>query len=204
MATAPRAALATTALALLLPLSACTSDSGSNSDTDAVTSHSDGTRTFAEGSRDRVPALSGATVDGGKLDLSGPAYRGKVVVINTWSSWCPPCRAEAKHLAEVAAETRSRGVEFVGINTRDRGRSAAAAFEVGYPSLYDPHGKLLLRFPKGHIPVQGLPTTIVLDREGAIAAGRIGPVDAGRLRRMIDTLLGPSSGAGRSEDGAAG
>lgn len=90
--------------------------------------------------------------------------------MNVWGSWCPPCRAEAPHFAKVAKETKAKGVEFVGINTRDANKGPALAFEkdyeIGYPSLYDPVSKLIVNgFPKGSLNPQAIPSTIVLDRE---------------------------------------
>jgi len=106
----------------------------------------DGISTVAKGSRDTAPDLSGKTVDGKHIDVAD--YKGKVVVLNVWGSWCPPCRAETPNLVKVAKETADQGVQFVGINTRDPSTSRARAFEeqqgVPYPSLYDPTGKLML------------------------------------------------------------
>jgi thiol-disulfide isomerase/thioredoxin len=133
--------------------------------------------------RTPVPELSGTTLDGEPLDVS--AMRGQVVVLNFWASWCAPCRAEADTLNEVATRTADQGVRFVGINVKDELGSAQAferKQEVGYPSLFDQPGRLLLRFRKA-IP-QTPPTTLIVDREGRIAAFFAGAV------RLSD-LLGP-------------
>ncbi|OEJ21511.1 redoxin domain-containing protein [Streptomyces agglomeratus] len=136
--------------------------------------------------------LKGETLHGKRLDIAD--YKGKVVVINVWGSWCPPCRAEAPSFAKVAKETKAQGVEFVGINTRDNSREPAIAFEndygVDYDSLYDPNGNLVLNgFPKGSLNPQAIPSTIVLDRGGKIAARALRPLSGGDLRRMIDPLI---------------
>lgn len=133
--------------------------------------------------RTPVPELSGTTLDGEPLDVS--AMRGQVVVLNFWASWCAPCRAEAETLNEVATRTADQGVRFVGINVKDELGSAQAferKQEVGYPSLFDQPGRLLLRFRKA-IP-QTPPTTLIVDRDGRIAAFFAGAV------RLSD-LLGP-------------
>lgn len=133
--------------------------------------------------RTPVPELSGTTLDGAPLDVS--AMRGQVVVLNFWASWCAPCRAEAETLNEVATRTADQGVRFVGINVKDELGSAQAferKQEVGYPSLFDQPGRLLLRFRKA-IP-QTPPTTLIVDRDGRIAAFFAGAV------RLSD-LLGP-------------
>ncbi|MFE9097860.1 TlpA family protein disulfide reductase [Streptomyces sp. NPDC007264] len=175
-----------------LALSACTSGgtSGGSGKTGFITG-ADGIATAAKGERDAAPDLSGTTIDGTKLDVAD--YKGKVVVINVWGSWCSPCRAEAPNFVKVAAQTAGRGVQFVGINTRDTSTEPARAFEkqygVTYPSLYDPTGKLMLRFRKGTLNPQAIPSTLVLDRDGKIAARTLQPLSEEKLRRLIDPVL---------------
>ncbi|AWI30335.1 TlpA family protein disulfide reductase [Streptomyces sp. ICN441] len=182
------------ALAAALTLSACTGDAGGKSggggDTNFVAGTS-GIVTVAEGKRTTAPRLSGKDLTGKPLDLAD--YKGKVVVLNLWGSWCAPCRAEAPYLAEVAEETKSKGVEFIGINTRDPQTGPALAFEkdyaVGYPSFHDPIGKLILKFPKGSLNPQAIPSTLVIDREGKIAARALTALDDKQLRSMIDPVV---------------
>ncbi|MFJ8210984.1 TlpA family protein disulfide reductase [Streptomyces sp. NPDC096033] len=182
-------------LASALTLTAC-GDSGSKSAGSAggnyVTGPS-GISTVAKGDRAEGPRLDGATVDGKTLDTT--TLKGKVVVLNVWGSWCPPCRAEAPYFAKVSKELGDAGkdVAFVGINTRDNSTQNAAAFEqnfgITYPSLYDPDGKLILRFPKGTLNPSAIPSTVVLDKEGKIAARTLAAVNEEQLRSMIDPLL---------------
>ncbi|MFD7258509.1 TlpA family protein disulfide reductase [Streptomyces sp. NPDC059874] len=184
-------------LASALTLTACTdSDSGGkpngSSGGNYVTGAS-GISTVAKGERTEVPKLDGETVDGKTLDTT--SLKGKVVVLNVWGSWCPPCRAEAPSFAKVSKELADAGkdVAFVGINTRDNSKQNASAFEesfgITYPSLYDPDGKLILRFPKGTLNPSAIPSTIVLDKEGKIAARTLVAVSEEQLRSMIDPLL---------------
>ncbi|MBW5481253.1 TlpA family protein disulfide reductase [Streptomyces bambusae] len=152
-----------------------------------------GVSTVARGERTEAPKLDGETVDGKTLDTS--TLKGKVVVLNVWGSWCPPCRAEAPNFAKVSKELADAGkdVAFVGINTRDNSKQAAIAFEqnfgITYPSLYDPDGKLMLRFPKGTLNAQSIPSTIIVDKEGRIAARTLVAVSEEQLRKMIDPVL---------------
>ncbi|MET9323091.1 TlpA disulfide reductase family protein [Streptomyces sp. NPDC003038] len=152
-----------------------------------------GISTVAQGERAEAPKLDGETVDGRTLDTT--TLKGKVVVLNVWGSWCPPCRAEAPHFAKVSKELEAAGqpVAFVGINTRDNSKQNATAFEesfgITYPSLYDPDGKLMLRFPQGTLNPQAIPSTIVLDKEGRIAARTLVAINEEQLRSMIDPLL---------------
>ncbi|WP_406148076.1 TlpA family protein disulfide reductase [Streptomyces sp. NBC_01012] len=183
--------LAATAVAGALTLSACGGgQAGGGGNTNFVTG-SGGISTVAKGERTDAPKLDGKTLEGKALDIAD--YKGKVVVLNFWGSWCGPCRAEAKHFAKVAKETEDEGVQFVGVNTRDPKKSLAVSFEndfgVTYPSLYDPTGKLLLRFPKGTLNPQAIPSTVVVDRDGKLAARTLTALDAEKLRKMIDPLI---------------
>uniref|UniRef100_A0AAU3GX98 TlpA family protein disulfide reductase n=1 Tax=Streptomyces sp. NBC_01401 TaxID=2903854 RepID=A0AAU3GX98_9ACTN len=183
--------LAATAVAGALTLSACGGgQAGGGGNTNFVTG-SGGISTVAKGERTDAPKLDGKTLEGKALDVAD--YKGKVVVLNFWGSWCGPCRAEAKHFAKVAKQTEDEGVQFVGVNTRDPKKSLAVSFEkdfgVTYPSLYDPTGKLLLRFPKGTLNPQAIPSTVVVDRDGKLAARTLTALDAEKLRKMIDPLI---------------
>ncbi|MFE4451298.1 TlpA family protein disulfide reductase [Streptomyces sp. NPDC056796] len=185
--------LAAIAAAGALTLSACSGgggQAGGGGNTNFVTG-SGGISTVAKGERTEAPNIEGTALDGSSLDIAD--YKGKVVVLNFWGSWCGPCRAEAKHFAKVSEEMKDQGVQFVGVNTRDPQKSLAVAFEedfgVTYPSLYDPTGKLLLRFPKGTLNPQAIPSTVVVDRQGRLAARTLAALDAEKLRKMIDPLV---------------
>ncbi|MEW2259756.1 TlpA disulfide reductase family protein [Streptomyces sp. NPDC047869] len=142
----------------------------------------------------RQPAgpLKGKTIEGKDFDIS--SLRGKVVVVNVWGSWCAPCRQEAPIFSAAAKRFKQDGVTFVGIDTRDPQRESSRSFEqdfnITYPSLYDPSGKILAYgFPRGTINSQAIPSTIVLDRQGKIAARALQPLDEKGLRKMINPLI---------------
>lgn len=186
------ALLPAVAAASALTLSACSSGgaSGGGGDTNFVMGK-DGISTAKKGERAAAPDLSGKTVNGGKLDVA--SYKGKVVVLNVWGSWCAPCRAEAPNFEKVSKDLGTKGVQFVGINTRDTSIQNAVAFEkqygISYESLYDPTGKLMLRFKKGTLNPQAVPSTLVLDREGKIAARSLAGLSEDNLRKMIAPVL---------------
>ncbi|MGW3304669.1 TlpA family protein disulfide reductase [Streptomyces rubiginosohelvolus] len=152
----------------------------------------DGISRVPKAERKSVGTIKGKSIQGNPMDVAD--LRGKVVVINAWGSWCPPCRAEAPHFNRVAKEMKGKGVEFFGINARDRDINLSRAFEedykMVYPSLYDPIGKSLLSgFPKGTLNPQALPTTILLDRNGKIAARSLSGMNDEALRDLIDPVL---------------
>lgn len=145
---------------------------------------------LAPGERGEPVRLSGATVDGGTVDVAD--WRGDVVVLNVWYAACAPCRAEAPDLVETAEAYAGDGVRFLGINTRDDA-AAALAFErtygIEYPSVLDARDGSALLALRGEVPPQAVPTTLVLDAEGRVAARALGRVDGSTLRGMLDDVL---------------
>ncbi len=139
--------------------------------------------------RQEPVSFAGRTLEGARFDVS--EHRGKVVVVNVWGSWCPPCIAEAPALQRVWEQTESRGVQFVGIDTRDGAAQARAhqrKFGVTYPSVFDDDGRVLLAF-RGTLPPTAIPSTLVLDRKGRIAARILGETSAGVLKGIVDDVL---------------
>jgi len=148
---------------------------------------------YPGGERTDAPVLEGTTLDGDTLALSD--WAGDIVVINVWGSWCGPCRAETPDLVRLANETKSRGVRFLGVDTRDNLSSAKAFvenFKVPYPSLFDDDGQTLLTF-RGVIPTAVIPSTVVVDRQGQIAARIIGPVTYTTLNGLLEDEIGGGS-----------
>jgi thiol-disulfide isomerase/thioredoxin len=140
--------------------------------------------------RQQAPDVSGPNLGGGRLRLAG--LHGKVVVVNFWASWCAPCRGEAPALAALSQQCRPLGVRFVGVDERDD-RSAAQAFErsfgIGYPSLWDPAGEVVLAF-RGSVQPQAIPSTLVIDRQGRIAAEIVGASTYSRLKALLGRVAG--------------
>lgn len=139
--------------------------------------------------RQPAPALIGATLDGGTFDLG--MIKGQVVVLNVWASWCAPCRAEAPALEAAWLKFAGEDVQFIGLNTRDSPKSAEAfvnRFKVTYPSLIDTDGQLQLLF-RDTLPPQAIPSTLIIDRQGRVAARALGTVSESSLRALIESLL---------------
>ena len=138
--------------------------------------------------RPAAPAIDGTTLDGKPWSSADTA--GKVVVYNVWGSWCAPCRAEAPALVAASKRTSDKAV-FVGLNTRDLDTAApqafVRAFDVPYVNLYDPDGALLLKF-SGQLPASAIPSTLLVDPQGRIAARVIGETTEATLVGLIDDL----------------
>ncbi|MFF8942280.1 TlpA family protein disulfide reductase [Streptomyces sp. NPDC014864] len=137
-----------------------------------------------------MPDLTGTAIDGRPVAVHD--YRGNVLVINAWASWCGPCRAEAPDLSAVHTTFRTRGLRVMGVDT-DASRKAGASFahqhHLTYRSLHDPKSVQLLRIPKGLVNPQAYPYTLVVDRQGRIAAARVGQISRSELTALIKPLL---------------
>ncbi len=141
------------------------------------------------GERAAAPEFSGTLLDGGDFDST--ELDGGIAVVNFWGSWCAPCRVESPEFQEVYAEVRDEGVAFLGLNVKETSEQFALAFVesagIEFPSLYDPRGEVALAF-RGY-PANAVPSTIVLDRQGRVAAVYTGPVSQEDLRRVVDRVL---------------
>jgi peroxiredoxin len=140
--------------------------------------------------RQPAPDVSGPALGGGRLRLA--SLRGRVVVVNFWASWCAPCRGEAPALEALSQQCRPLGVRFAGVDERDD-RFAAQAFErsfgIGYPSLSDPASEIVLAF-HGAVQPQAIPSTLVIDRQGRIAAEIVGASTYSRLKALLGRVTG--------------
>lgn len=167
----------------------CSSESGSSGDQGYVSGGGVIT-VVAEDKRQEPGDVSGETIDGEPVSLSD--YEGQVVVVNVWGSWCTPCRAEAPMLAEAARDLRSDDVAFLGIDSRDPSESAARAFvrtfDIPYPSIYDQEGRTLLAF-RGTLAPSSIPSTVVIDREGRVAASVLGEITRTTLDDLVEEAL---------------
>jgi thiol-disulfide isomerase/thioredoxin len=194
MASAARALAAAASAAAILLLAGC--DGGAiaaatpQSDGQSFVSGSYATTIYRVGDRPAAPTVTGVTLGGKRLSLAD--YHGSVVVMNFWGSWCAPCRAEAPALGTLARDFHSKGVRFIGVDIQDQ-RAAALAFmrtfRIGYPSLNDPSDSVALEF-RSTVPPAAIPTTLVIDRTGHVAARIEGGVSFRSLRALILQVLG--------------
>lgn len=187
-----RVVTALAVLGLCLPLPACSGGAGGTESTvgsgQAFVAGDGSIVTVDPADRQPAPDLVGTTLSGDRFSLAD--QRGHVVVLNVWASWCAPCRSEAPALAQVARDTAKRGVVFVGLVTRDSEAAARAfveRFDVPYPSVVDADGALQLQFGDS-LPPQAIPSTLVIDAEGRVAARVLGEVSAANLRALVDEV----------------
>jgi thiol-disulfide isomerase/thioredoxin len=136
----------------------------------------------------------------GLTDMSGPwsssDFLGDPVVVNFWFAGCPPCRLEAKDLAELHREFSGDGVAFIGVNILDGPETAitfAREFGISYPSLMDVESGMVRLAFAGEASPNAVPTTVVLDRNHRVAARVNGLItDVGLLETMINDVLAES------------
>lgn len=169
-------------LALSLLLTACGGGVSTNGSKSFIAGN--GTVTFlAINDRIAAPRISGATLDGGTFTLAS----GKIAVVNVWASWCAPCRAEAPTLA--ALSRKFPEVSFIGVLTRDNPATARAfvkRFAIPYPTLID--DAILVDFHGSLLP-NAIPSTIVVDKHGKVAARISGEITVASLTDLINRVV---------------
>ena len=182
------------AVVLSFSLSACANDSladqfraGDNKNYIA----GDGTVSeFAEANRGKPVVWSGPTESGGLL--KSDQLTGVVVVMNFWYAGCAPCRAEAPDLVAVNNMFVGKNVQFVGVNVRDTAETARAFdrnFSITWPSIIDAQsGSAVLAFT-GVVTPQAVPTTLVIDKQGRVAARVLGQIEKSTLKALIQRVV---------------
>ena len=191
-ARARAAASALLAIGLIAGLAACSEDplaeqyrSGDNKGFVAA----DGFRVVEIPAAERTDPVDFEAV----LDTGGPAssadYAGQVLVVNFWYAGCAPCRVEAPELAAADAAFEGQDVSFLGVNLYDgaeASRAFASTYGVGYPSaLATEDGSIKLAFA-GETPLNAVPVTLVLDKDGRVAARLVGQIDDASI---LETLV---------------
>ncbi len=124
--------------------------------------------------------------DGGRA-VSLTQYRGKIVVMNLWASWCPPCRAEMPDLQTVSREFAKDGVVVIGVNQGESAQRAAAfarSLDIAFPIWIDD----AQRYGRVYAAL-GLPTTVVIDRHGVVERGFDGPLTIEQMRSTLSAAV---------------
>lgn len=144
---------------------------------------------IASADRKKPGNVTGELLDGnGTYTLAGDA--GKVVVVNLWGAWCPPCRVETPQFQQVYLDTKAEGVNFVGFDVKDTRQNAQAFVQdndITYPMVSDFPAAVALQL--GHLRVAGLPQTVLIDKHGRVAAVYISIVQPSKLKPAIARLV---------------
>jgi thiol-disulfide isomerase/thioredoxin len=168
-------------IALAIALTGCGGGGSSSAEESFVSG--DGATTFIKiADRKIAPAITGLTLSGANYTYT----KDKVAVVNVWASWCSPCRAEAPILASLA--NKYLDVAFIGILTRDNPATAEAferRFRIPYPTIID--DSILIGF-KGSLPANAIPSTVILDKNGRVAARISGVVTVAALSELIERV----------------
>jgi peroxiredoxin len=126
------------------------------------------------------------TSDGKVIELA--KLKGKVVLVNFWATWCPPCRAEIPDFMKVYSEYKSKGLEMIGISVDQDGWEAVTPFlkknPINYPIVVD-DGSVA----KSYGNIEAIPTTIIVDKNGNIVARHVGGMSKAQLERSLKNLL---------------
>lgn len=136
----------------------------------------------------RAPNFSLAIMDQPRDTVRLAEYRGQVVVLNFWASWCAECRVEHSILSETATAYKGKGVHFYGVlydDTPEKARNWVT--EMGgqsYPNLVDEHGLMAVDYG-----LTGVPETVIVGPDGMVAHKQIGVVTRDLLRTKLDSLL---------------
>jgi peroxiredoxin len=144
-----------------------------------------------EATRDGSAVLGLVLPDAQGKEQALSQWRGKVLVVNFWATWCAPCREEMPEFVAAQARDGAKGVQFVGIAVDDPEKVRSFIREIGlnYPALIGGYGAIELSKTLGN-DLAALPFTIVLDRQGRVAHTQLGPLKAAKLDALLGRLLG--------------
>lgn len=184
-----RARIAAAGVVALLLLAGCAQESGAGAVDQGFVSGDGSVQEWDPGER-KAPVVVEGTDFAGNAVSTGD-WAGDVVVINTWYAGCAPCRSEAPGLVALATDHADDGVHVLGINTQDDAGAAQAferTFAIPYPSLEDSSGTVVAALT-GVVPLQAVPTTVVLDREHRPAARIVGEAEPSTLKAVVEQVL---------------
>lgn len=139
--------------------------------------------------REAAPVERVAVLGADGADLGVPDFAGQYLVVNFWASWCAPCRTEQPELNDAYEQLRADGVEFLGVDIQDSEANALGhlrEFDVPYRSLFDPSNAYAAKY-RGVGP-RAIPSTIVIDPQGRVAARLFGATTAEELRAVVAFL----------------
>ena len=141
-------------------------------------------------SSDAAPLFGVALPDTAGREQSIGQWKGKVLVVNFWATWCVPCREEMPEFVKLQKEQGDRGLQFVGIAIDDvaKVKEFAAELQLNYPALIGGYGAIELSKSLGN-RLGALPYTLIVDRTGRISHAQLGPIKPAELRAIISQLI---------------
>jgi cytochrome c biogenesis protein CcmG/thiol:disulfide interchange protein DsbE len=132
-----------------------------------------------------APGFSLPDFQGGHVDLS--AYRGKLILLDFWATWCDPCRDEVPHFVELQEKYRDQGLQIIGISMDD-GPEPVREFFQKYKMNY-PVAMGNAKIGEAYGGILGLPIAFLLGRDGRIYSKHIGATDVSVFEKEIVNLL---------------
>lgn len=193
LAATARAAVLAAALLPVLGLSACSGgknavDQSAGNQFRYVQANKKGS-VIEAAKRKQAGPVAGSLLVGGDYRLSDD--RGKVVVLNYFASWCPPCQTETPQFDSIYRQRKSAGVQFIGMDVKDPSKSAAQSWikdkDITFPVVYDEAARSAIQL--GDVPMAALPSTVVIDKQGRVAAVYVGSVLPADLTPALDELV---------------
>ena len=144
-----------------------------------------------------APKLVFSDIPGARRHLL--QFKGKIVVVNFWATWCVPCKTEMPEFVKAYAAYRDRGVEFVGAANEPRSAKAKVrefmqGMQIEFPVWLEASEDHLKALGVG----PGIPSTVIVDAQGRIAARITGPTDGAQLRELLDQLLSEKASSAAS------
>jgi peroxiredoxin len=173
-------------VALAVAMTACSSSHHADNFIIPNGSH----RAVPSSKRLAAPAIHGTTMQGNPITVSD--YRGRVVLLNFFGSWCGPCRVESPDLERVYQQYEHRGLAVIGVDVREtQGKGTARGFIKGksltYPIVWDPDSRIALAFRR--FPPSTVPATVVIDRTGRIAGAYLRPLLGSDFTDIVGPLV---------------
>jgi peroxiredoxin len=138
----------------------------------------------------QAPDFTVTDLQGQRHSLSD--YAGKVLFLNFWATWCPPCRAEIPEFVETYKANKEKGLEILGISVDVKGRDVVAAFvekyKINYPVVLEKKS-VTEKLVEDYEPGQFIPTTIIIDKQGRVRHKHVGLLDKKALLEYFNSLI---------------
>ena len=128
------------------------------------------------------------------VDHSSDEWKGKVLIINFWATWCPPCREEIPEFIKLQAELKEKGVQFIGIAVEDADpvKDYMAFVDFNYPVLVGGDDASMLAMKMGNV-LNTLPFSVVIDQSNKVVHAQMGVFSRDQIMEVVRPLIGRGS-----------